>query len=67
MENKNKYRLKPVSDDKRSSLPMEVKLLITMSENPVRGFDIPDYLFVDAQTRFPDYFEDINENQLYIE
>ena len=67
MENKNNYRLKPVSDNNRAALPMEIKMLIMMSENPVRGFDIPDYLFTDAHTRFPEYFEDINENQLYIE
>lgn len=67
MENKRQYRLKPVEKEDRKALPMEIKVLITMAENPVRGFETPDYLFVDAYTRFPEYFEDINDKQLYIE
>ena len=64
METKRNYRLKPVEEKDRASLPSEIKLLMMFA---MKNFPIPQELLDDSYERFPECFEAIVHNQLTIE
>ncbi len=64
MMNKNKSRLKPVEEKDRAALPKEIRLLMFFA---MKGHPIKEELLEDAHNRFPELFEPVIHNQLYIE
>ena len=61
---KRNYRLKPVSEKDRASLPKEIRVLMMFA---LKNYTIPQELLDDSYDRFPECFEAIVHNQLRIE